>query len=606
MKVMNWMMMAISFCMAAQQLAAQTVEQWHPFDVSVTTTNTYSNPFMGVTLTGTFTGPGNKTLTIPGFYVGNNTWKIRFAPTVVGSWSYKTTSNDSKLTNVQGAVTCVANALSTVHGQLFVDASNQHHFVYEDGTRYFLMGWECDWLALMDFGDTTVPKARQLIDIYAAKDFTQVMLNVYSYDTDWRSGTTGPMDFGPPASFPWAGSYSNADQSKMNPSFFDNFDRVIDYLFQKGIVAHIYFKVYNKHVNWPVKQSADDSLYFSYVTSRYEAYPNIIWDFSKEASRDGNRDYVKAMLALIKSKDAYRRLQTVHSYGSYSTDANYNSTIDFLTDENGANLYSTVISDRAARNWPIYNAEYGYEWGPLGSGDKTYGVASSPEDVLKMTYEVLLAGGYPNYYYTYHAWDVVRYNETPAGLKYYGYLAGLFNQTKWYDLVSNDGLIGNKSGAHCLAKAGSEYIVYLSNAGSATLTISGASGQLAGTWLNAYTGQQQSAGSLGNGSQNVTSPWSNVPALLWLRSGQTQTADFWSNKGIALPQTSAEKTRTVGGVDIISLQGKLIASIENSPLHAFSVRKECLKLGLHPGEYFARFRSRGNAGVTGLEKIIIQ
>jgi hypothetical protein len=507
---------------------------------------------------------------------------------------------------VQGAVTCVANALSTVHGQLFVDASNQHHFVYEDGTRYFLMGWECDWLALMDFGDTTVPKARQLIDIYAAKDFTQVMLNVYSYDTDWRSGTTGPMDFGPPASFPWAGSYSNADQSKMNPSFFDNFDRVIDYLFQKGIVAHIYFKVYNKHVNWPVKQSADDSLYFSYVTSRYEAYPNIIWDFSKEASRDGNRDYVKAMLALIKSKDAYRRLQTVHSYGSYSTDANYNSTIDFLTDENGANLYSTVISDRAARNWPIYNAEYGYEWGPLGSGDKTYGVASSPEDVLKMTYEVLLAGGYPNYYYTYHAWDVVRYNETPAGLKYYGYLAGLFNQTKWYDLVSNDGLIGNKSGAHCLAKAGSEYIVYLSNAGSATLTISGASGQLAGTWLNAYTGQQQSAGSLGNGSQNVTSPWSNVPALLWLRSGQTQTADFWSNKGIALPQTSAEKTRTVGGVDIISLQGKLIASIENSPLHAFSVRKECLKLGLHPGEYFARFRSRGNAGVTGLEKIIIQ
>ena len=76
-------------------------------------------------------------------------------------------------------------------------------------------------------------------------------------------------------------------------------------------------------------------------------------------------------------------------------------------------------------------------------------------------------------------------------------------------------------GNHCLAKAGSEYIVYLQNGGAANLTVSGVSGQLTATWMNAYTGAEQGGTAATNGTYAATSPWSSTPSLLWLRGGIT-------------------------------------------------------------------------------------
>jgi hypothetical protein len=54
----------------------------------------------------------------------------------------------------------------------------------------------------------------------------------------------------------------------MNEAFWQNYDQVIAYLFEKGITAHIFFKVYTKTVNWPANGSPTEDLYFKFIVAR--------------------------------------------------------------------------------------------------------------------------------------------------------------------------------------------------------------------------------------------------------------------------------------------------------------------------------------------------
>src|SRR5947208_4851658 len=71
--------------------AAVTVAQYHVHDF-IFRGQVTGNPF-DADMVGVFTGPGGLRLEIPGFYDGNNTWIVRFAPTRVGQWSLRTLSS---------------------------------------------------------------------------------------------------------------------------------------------------------------------------------------------------------------------------------------------------------------------------------------------------------------------------------------------------------------------------------------------------------------------------------------------------------------------------------------------------------------------------------
>ena len=531
-------------------VAQTTVQQWHPTDLSFTSATSHANQFKSVTMSATFTGPGSTALTIPAFHNGGTTWIVRFSPIKIGSWSYTTTSNDANLNGQTGTITCIANTNAKVHGKLSVDPANPHHFVYEDGTKYFLMGAETDWLGLMNFSDANIAAEKQLIDMYAANGFTQVMMDYYAVDPTWsEDAADGPYDFGPPQMSPWG-----ADKSHLNTAFYNHYDKVIDYLFQKGIVAHIYYQVYTKQVSYPSNNdvpSSDDSLFFNYFTARYQAYPNMFWDMAKEAGTTGNKSdaYATNHIQLIKSKDAYHRLVSIHDGSGFYDNSSINALADFRTDQTHDTYYGTIIDERNAKNWPIYNAEYEYEWGAGGSGDYAYPVVQSPQSVMKATYEVVMAGGYPCYYYTNHSWDIVKYSEVPAGIPYYKHLTDFFTRARWYDLIPTDNLLSNASGKHCLSAAGTEYIVYFSNGGATNLTVAGASGQLLATWMNAYTGAEQSGTAAANGTYATASPWANTPSLLWLHvnassaTGGPAYRDLarWDQKKVALYDISGRR-----------------------------------------------------------------
>jgi hypothetical protein len=65
---------------AAAPTATATTEQWRVFEITLTSTQSYANPFTDVSVTAVFTSPSGLTLQRPAFWDGGDTWKVRVCP----------------------------------------------------------------------------------------------------------------------------------------------------------------------------------------------------------------------------------------------------------------------------------------------------------------------------------------------------------------------------------------------------------------------------------------------------------------------------------------------------------------------------------------------
>jgi Domain of unknown function (DUF5060)/Protein of unknown function (DUF4038) len=515
-------------------LSATGGNGWYPQDLAFTSNANKANPYMDVNdFAVSFTAPDGTKLTVPGFYTGGQVWKVRFSPTSAGAYTYVTSSaQDPSLNGLTGTVP-PGTGNPNAHGALRVDPAYPHHYRYDDGTHYFQMGYEIDWLGLMDFGDANITKAKTLIDMVAANGFSEVLMQAYAYDTSWKPGTTSVFDFGPPTQFAWAGTNAVADNTKMNEMYWQSYDRVIAYLYEKGITAHIFFKFSGTYgslgvVSWPAKGSPQEDMYFRFLTARYQAYSNVVWDLYKESFQEPDQVYLANRLNFIMSNDAYHRLRTIHcSSGAqnqvspdYYDIPSHSGTVDFYTDEHGPRRggaltqYAGAVAAWTKRSMPYLNAEVTlYQIG----NDGTFAYQGDPKEaVFGANMEALMGGGYFAYYYSLQAWDVVRWNETPNGINWYSNVSTFMKTTGWYRMAPSDALIGGGAiGTHCLADPGKEYIIYNVGSGNVSLNVAGAAAPLTARWVNLYTGAQSALPTQNNGLHAFTNPWPN-PAFLYL------------------------------------------------------------------------------------------
>jgi len=479
------------------------VQRWKPYDFAFKSTAKPTNPF-AVNFTASITGPDNIQMTLPGFYDGNNVWKIRFSPTKEGRWTITTHSDQPDLDKQQAQLICVKNSNGSIHGGLQIDPVNRHHFINEDGTRWFPVGYEANWLWALDANDNSLPTINPFLDKLSKSGFNFILINAFAYDTKWCLGKTSSDDYGPNDLFPWGGNYQNSVYSRFNVAYWQHFDKVIEAMYKRGIQAHLYIKVYNKMVNWPQNNSPEDDLYYRWIIARYAAYPNIIWDLAKEANNEKSVPYKVERLKFIRSMDPYKRLLTIHTDIKTYDDGSYNGIADFRShQEQSDHLHATTLKQLAMNNWPVFNVESGYEYGPKGPTDKTYGRVNPPEDVAKFIWEVQMAGGYNAYYYTYTAWDVIRPLDTPPGYAYLKNFRDFFIKTQYWLMQSNDSLV---STGYCLANPGKEYVVYQYQPATFKLKISGAAKPLKALWYQPLSGKYLDAGILRNGSNELTSP----------------------------------------------------------------------------------------------------
>lgn len=507
----------LMLCRFATQAAAKelpTLPRWQPHDFEFAAKTNSANPFQ-VQFGATVTGPDGKSFVLPGFYDGDGVWKIRVSPTQQGHWSLVTSSELAELNDRSVAFDCVANTNLNIHGVLRIDREHPHHFIFDDGTRFFMQGYEYDWLWALDMDKPAVPTVEKTLNLIASYGFNYVILNSFAYDTSWRKGKTAPDDFGPPLLIPWAGDNRQPDWDYMNLAYWKHYDQVMSALCERGIEAHMLIKVYNKSVNWPAHNSSGEQLFFRWLMARYSAYPNIIWDFSKEAHNEKDLAYKQSWLKYIRATDPYHHLTTVHDDDKANDSGAYDELTDFRADQQHHDYHATILRQREQRVWPVENVESDYECGPGGLNDKTYRQAQLPGDMMRTVWEIAMAGGYTAYYYTYTAWDVIHPLDVPPGYALMKKFGNFWRATEWWTLQPADNLVTN---GWCLANPGREYVVYQNDPKPFTLEISNATAPLKAEWFDPQTGKRTSAGSLSNGKANLTPPanWGNTPVVLHL------------------------------------------------------------------------------------------
>ncbi|MGB7327448.1 MAG: DUF5060 domain-containing protein [Rubripirellula sp.] len=402
------------------------------------------NP-VDVDFTSTFQSELGLRMEVPGFFDGDDQYVVRFTPPAMGKWKYTTQSALDSLDHLQGELSA-APARDGRRGGVVIDPTAPSQFRYENGDSYFPIAFESDWLFALDAENADdIPNTRKLVDTLAKNGFNQVVMNVFAYDVTWPKDERliAEHEYGSPRVFPFGGNNESPNHSRLNIEYFKRLDRVIDYLDRKGIVAHLMIYVWNKRVNWPAANSNADNRYFDYVVRRYQAYPNLIWDISKEALGYGHSDvtYIHDRIERLRRLDSYKRLATVHAYDYCRK---FTDRVDFVSVQLwSSELYGVMRKVRQDMpNKPILNIEHGgYEKGPYVVFTGNY---TSPEVCLERAWQCVFAGTYPTHYWQGAAWNAVvadidslKYADRPR-LEYYRHMRTLVDKYDLGRLIAND------------------------------------------------------------------------------------------------------------------------------------------------------------------------
>lgn len=380
-------------------------EQWELAEFSFVVENEVQEPF-AMEFGAKFSHSSGVSMKVPGFYNDNKQWLLRFCPPKTGTWKYSTYSSNEELSNKSGELEVQEISNVSNHGPIKICKSDPQKFSYADDTPYFLMAFELDWLFALDAENAKgIPKTKKIIGDVAKYGFNQVVMNVYAYDAKWgeKDKIKPENNYAKPSVFPFGGSNDNPDYSKLDVTFFKRLDRVLAHLNEKQIVSHLMIYVWNKQVNWPKADSKADNLYFDYVVKRYQAYPNLIWDISKEALGYGHDDmgYISRRIERLRKLDGHKRLLSVHDY--QYCDA-FPETVDFISiQEWDPYLYDNMLGVKAKhKTKPIFNIEHGgYEKTMHTIFDGAY---IDPISCLDRTCQCIFAGSYPTYYWQNSAW----------------------------------------------------------------------------------------------------------------------------------------------------------------------------------------------------------
>lgn len=292
---------------------ALEIVRWQASEITLTSQASYDNPYAVVRVLSTFTGPKGQTICREAFWDGQRTWKIRFAPTAPGRWTWKTSSDpsDPGLHDQTGELQCVDNGGENPiyrHGFLRI-SDNRRHFCHADGTPFFWLGdthyqmpdtervRECNHPA---HGDAECPAGGQFQHLLA--DRKSRGFNVYQ---TYPSATGGHW---------WMKPYSLIDPGR----FREVFDVQMDHLARQGFVIALgcgHFR------NSTVIPEIDLCRWARYLVARYGAHP-VVWITCQEMNapaelhgQEANRISTWHSVArTISECDSYRHPHSAHQW----------------------------------------------------------------------------------------------------------------------------------------------------------------------------------------------------------------------------------------------------------------------------------------------------
>jgi len=295
---------------------AQTVHVWEKQEITLHTEKHYENPYTQVEVWVDLEGPVFEKRCY-GFWDGNDVFRVRVLATAPGLWKWSSSSNqeDPGLNGRTGEFTAVAwseteKQENSCRRGMIMASANGHAFEYTDGTPYFLLGdtwWSVPTFRYRWYDDD---KERPIGPNAGFKDYVQfrrkqgfnciAMIAAFPNWANDDKPATLEMPDGTVLRSAWkqAGTESAKDMSDedgnraflfpgkipgfeqyfpdvymINPKYFKNMDRKIDYLNSQGFVPFIEVsrrdigQGWKKYYQWPESYMR----YIQYIWSRYQA-----------------------------------------------------------------------------------------------------------------------------------------------------------------------------------------------------------------------------------------------------------------------------------------------------------------------------------------------
>lgn len=474
----------IAFGLITRAFALE-IPLYDKFEAELLHTGSPQNPYKQISAQVTFTQPDGATVSIPMFWDGGNTWRVRLSPWMVGRWTYTTSSSDAGLNNQSGEFDCIP---STNKGALTQKADAAYHFAYQDGTPVWWFG-DTNWyqFASLPTENLNHETANAYIDTRSAQGFNVVHAMLYT-----RRGNEGGAPF------------SNMKSESINPAFFREIDSRLAHMNERGVTAGLVLAWGFGDGSWLDFPSAEARLRFArYAVARYSAYnvyflASAEWGLFPRAKGDA-RSFFRPIAEMVAATDPHHRLLGIHADPFHSqsepfADEAWSSFGDYqqfygrpprqqLATDASRDVLAKRLADARDHGKPVVNGEYAYymrDRNGDGIGDKEN--SRNVTEFRKASWVLAMTGGYfvTGFGSTYRGgtndpggFDYAKpsNNEAVANLVL---LRSFFQSFPWWTLEPRNDLVSGKGYHYALALPGQTYLVYTTSSAPVTLSLDNA------------------------------------------------------------------------------------------------------------------------------------
>ncbi len=344
----------------------------------------YKNPFLDVAVDAVFHSPSGRAFTVPGFYDGEQTWRVRFSPDEPGQWTYRTIACPANPDLVQKGRFNVTPR-ETV-GFLKATPGQAWGFQYELGTPVFLLGDTVYNLFGMahcggDVDGFMQRRADQGFNILRVRVQVSPFHGPDARNV-WQTRST----------WPWGGSAQAPQFDRFNLDYFQTVDRVVRRAAELGIGLEMIMEAWgfefpfsNRAVFVPewenlwlryliARYDAFSSVYFWTLMNEYEYYPDGHWQYNPLADLWAMRVgcWVKALAPHGHAIAVHNGPQMPPFAQRFAADPGVIDTIMFqvwgTTGKDDGWLAAGIEENirQSLADWPgsAVFAEYGYERNP--------------------------------------------------------------------------------------------------------------------------------------------------------------------------------------------------------------------------------------------------
>jgi hypothetical protein len=443
------------------------------FERSLNYKGTGDNPFQ-TGIQAAFFDEAGRRYSVDGFYDGEETYKVRFMPSMPGLWEYRIFIDGNPAES--GGFQCVP---STLKGPLRQDPRHPCHFIFDNGEPFYMLG-NTAYQAVAAYRDHPRQFAA-FLDYYAARSFNW---NRFVVAADRSKDQVDRWI--------WGGTQEEPDYAEFDLDTFRAVEGVIEEMAARDMIASLIFMVDRAYRSTGAQKMNIARRYLKYMVARVGAWWNVVWNLFNEWNKNDifTSAEVDELGAYLRSIDPYRRLTACHHYARFEFfDRDWADYASMQYRDLPGGINKVMLQNRYFGKI-VANEEYGYE-------EDTILPPNDADNVRHDHWAIAMAGGYGTYgdktkgpkigvYFTCNLEDA-RGTSAPDALRH---LYSFMMQTGYRDMAPGNHFLSrcNPEEVFCLANPGREYIVYMVKGQEVVLNLAHVRRELQMQWFDPLTG----------------------------------------------------------------------------------------------------------------------